>query len=220
MFGEHFFSDFNGYGFQEVMENQLLSFNREFSKGSTREKVHRQQDYDQLLKNLPGLSTIKASGSISTTQTRPGSIHHSEHLGRDWIASPRHTGENYCARVGRSVRQYSDEEGELEWREAMVKEVLQPGIEFKGAPYGIERLFETDGQDRSQLDKPDYAWKKWKKFDWPTEVFFQEIPERADNRWLTIRPGVKIRPGKDAQNLGFDMGCLNLRRRPVGIVLG
>ncbi|EXJ72456.1 uncharacterized protein A1O5_04960 [Cladophialophora psammophila CBS 110553] len=189
-FGEHFFSDFNGYGFQEVMENQLLSFDREFSKGSTREEGPSPAGLWSIIEgfawalNYQGfwfnidypdmvLATLKLiGGAVFTTLNI---------LDKNGLLRPDTPVKNIALVLGvlyDNTRDWpGDEEGELEWRAAMIKEVLQHGIEFKGAPYGIERLFETDGLDRSQLDKPDSRWKKWKRFDWPKEFrsFFKRF---------------------------------------------
>ena len=61
----------------------------------------------------------------------------------------------------------NDDEPELEWRGAMIREARQHGIEVKGQPYGIERVLKKDGVDGTVSCE---AHSRWKKFDWAKEV--------------------------------------------------
>ncbi|KIW27475.1 uncharacterized protein PV07_07209 [Cladophialophora immunda] len=175
-FDEYFYNDYNGYGFQEAMENQLLFFNREFSRGRTQEGgaspaalwsiiegfawVLNEPEYwfhcddpDTVLATLQLIG-----GAVFTTLNT---------LEKNGLLRSDSPVKNIALVLGVLYNNTRDwpggEEPELEWRGAMIREVQRHGIEVKGQPYGIEGVLKQDGVDGTPSSRAD---SRWKMFDW------------------------------------------------------
>ncbi|OAL30680.1 hypothetical protein AYO20_08642 [Fonsecaea nubica] len=154
--GEHFYNDFNGYGFQEVMENQLVSFNR---FAWILEDTYEWFNVDDPNTVLHTLKLI--GGAVFTTLNS---------LEKNGLLCPDSAVKNIALVLGvlyDNTRDWpGDPEPQLEWREAMIREAFRHGIEVKGQPNGIETVLEEDGIDRTL---PSEADSKWKNFNWTKE---------------------------------------------------
>ncbi|KIX96764.1 uncharacterized protein Z520_07484 [Fonsecaea multimorphosa CBS 102226] len=174
--GEHFFSDFSGYGFQEVMENQLLSFNREFSNKGGASPAALWSIIEGFAWTLYDPSCWfnidDSDGLLATLQLIGGAVFTTLNtFEKNGLLRPNSPVKNIALVLGvlyDNIRAWpgDEDEPELEWRGAMVREARQHGIEVKGQPYGIESVLEKDGVDGT-LDSE--AHSRWKKFDWAKE---------------------------------------------------
>ncbi|EXJ93136.1 hypothetical protein A1O3_01693 [Capronia epimyces CBS 606.96] len=145
-YAEYHFSDFNGYGFQEMMENQLLSFNKEISKKQPSvaalwsliegfafdlpdEMYFHIDDPDHVL------ATLKLVGGAVFCTLRI--------LKERSLLRPNSSVKNIALVLALLRRNHSEwpsgeEEPELAWCDAAIREAQRSGIEFKGAPFRIQ----------------------------------------------------------------------------------
>ncbi|KIW70852.1 hypothetical protein PV04_03090 [Phialophora macrospora] len=172
--GEHFYSDFNGYGFQEVMENQLLAFNREVSKKTVQPAALWSfiEAFAWILDDTPVwfhvddpdtvLATLRMIGGAIFTTLKVLEEHD--------LLGPESAVKNIALVLGvlydRTGGWPGDQESQLEWREAMIKEAKHHGIVFQDAPYTMSTLLERDGLSGPQNGK---GYSKWKNFKWLKE---------------------------------------------------
>lgn len=68
-----------------------------------------------------------------------------------------------------------DEEEQLSWGDAAIREAKQAGLEFKNAPFGIE----DDLKKAKVGEAPQPSDEMWKNFNWNREVSSVQIQARA-----------------------------------------
>ncbi|OAP61316.1 hypothetical protein AYL99_03517 [Fonsecaea erecta] len=168
---EYFGSDYNAYGFQEVMENQLLSFNSEFSERETAFAPARLwsiiEGFAWLLNDpLPWFHSDDPGTTLERLQMIGGAVFATlnifEKTGLLGADSPVKNIGLVLGVLYNNTREWPGDLGvsELSWRGAMIREALQHGIEVKGQPYGIETLLDKDGVYGTQSSKGDMKWKR------------------------------------------------------------
>ncbi|KAJ9603383.1 hypothetical protein H2200_012161 [Cladophialophora chaetospira] len=182
---EHYFSDFSGYGFQEVMENQLLAFNSEHRKKHANpavlwsfiEAFAWSMDDMNWWFNVDDPETVldtlrMIGGAVFTTLSV---------LEQQGLLCPDSAVKNISLVLAKLYENTADwpsgdEEPELAWRGPMIKEAKHHGIVFKDAPYAVESMLQQDDLSCPQNGK---GYTKWKTFNWSKQFTAFEKKHRT-----------------------------------------
>nr|KAK5438812.1 hypothetical protein LTR18_008247 [Exophiala xenobiotica] len=184
LFGEYFYSHFNDYGFQEVVENQaghhpgILALNSEFRK--------KEPSLPKLWALIEGLAfTIPGDtwyhmddpARLTDTFRLLGTAVFSvlTLLEQNNLLSPESPVKNIALVLGcfRNAAEGfnaigGEQEEDLVWADAEIEWVQKYGIRFKDVPFGIEdELADADLQDSDRLGS---EIDKWKARNWATEL--------------------------------------------------
>ena len=173
---QYFYNDFSGYGFQEVVENHLLSF----------DKVMRQKEPDMMLLwahvesaaiILPGdcwycsddsdgiLATLRLIGVMVMT-----TLHFIKSKGELKPDSKVRNIIPFLAKLLDVERDWPGgpgEDDELSWTSAMVYQVEEAGLKFENIPQDAEERASIIKEYRTKTSK---VVKQWSKVNWKTSI--------------------------------------------------
>ncbi|KIX09103.1 uncharacterized protein Z518_00181 [Rhinocladiella mackenziei CBS 650.93] len=173
---EYYPEDWSGYAFQEVVENQLVNFDWE-----TRKKTSSPAKLWSLIEGFAWLLLDQefwlyiydSDRAFATVKLIGRAVFYTlnvfEKRGLLRPDSPVKNIGLVLAILRYNLRFWPGHEDkpELEWCEAAIEEAQKRGIEFKGAPYGVEKSLKSAGINGLESRN---SHSKWKRFQWSREV--------------------------------------------------